>query len=296
MSLPPFTYQEPATVREACQMLQAFGNTAALVAGGTDLLVKMKNRVIQPTTLVSLTEIQESRRITINDQEICLGSCCSVARLAESEEIRFLFPALASAASELGSPAVRNLATVGGNIVTASPAADLPTALIAHGARVRLIGSDAERSLNLETFFQGPGSTDIAADEILAEICLEKPKKGTGSAFFKLGTRKALQISVVNGACSLSLDPERGIITQARVVLGAVAPTHVRSFSAEQLLTGEQPGASLFEEAGRAAARDCSPIDDLRGSGAYRRDMVEMMTRRTLQAALEKARNPLMGT
>lgn len=296
MSLPPFDYQKPATVDEACDMLQAFGKTAALVAGGTDLLVKMKNRLVQPETLVSLVEIQALRRIEAKGQEICLGSCCPVDRLAESEEIRSFFPALASAAAELGSPAVRNLATVGGNIVTASPAADLPSALIAHGARVRLVGSDGERSLNLETIFQGPGSTAIASDEILAEICLEKPQNATGSAFFKLGTRKALQISIVNGACCLTLDPEQGIISQARVVLGAVAPTHVRSLNAEELLRGEQPGDALFEEAGRVAARDCSPIDDLRGTGAYRRDMVDMMTRRTLQAALEKARNPLMWT
>jgi CO/xanthine dehydrogenase FAD-binding subunit len=211
-------------------------------------------------------------------------------------EIRSTFPVLASGAEHLGSPAVRNIATIGGNVVTASPAADLPPALIAYGARVRLKRDDQERFLPLEQFFRGPGATHIRKDEILADLHLEKPPEFSGAGFFKLGNRKALQISIVNGACFLALNPQSGKIEKARVVLGAVAPTLVRAFSAENILVGQKPSANLFLEAGRAAAFDCSPIDDLRGSAKYRRDMIQVMTSRTLHAALEEIRKPFART
>jgi carbon-monoxide dehydrogenase medium subunit len=293
MALPRFQYHEPTSLAEACQMVQAFGEKAALLAGGTDLLVKMKNRELQPQNIVSLAELEEIKQISVTGSNTSIGACCTISQIVESKEIRSTFPALASGARQLGSPAVRNLGTIGGNVVTASPAADLPPALAAYGAKARLKREAQERFLPVDQMFRGPGDTHIAKDEILADLHLEKPPEYSGAGFFKLGHRKALQCSIINGACFLVLDPESGEIKTARVVLGAVAPTLVRAFSAENILIGEKPGANLFLEAGRAAMRDCNPIDDLRGSAQYRRDMIQVMTHRTLHAALEEIRKPL---
>jgi carbon-monoxide dehydrogenase medium subunit len=293
MALPPFHYHEPTSLAEACQMIQAFSGTAALLAGGTDLLVKMKNRELQPQNIVSLAELEEIKQINLTDGNASIGACCTISQIVESMAIRSTFPALASGAACLGSPAVRNLGTIGGNIVTASPAADLPPALAAYGAKARLKRQDQERFLPVDQLFRGPGDTHIGKDEILADLHLEKPPEYSGAGFFKIGHRKALQCSIINGACYLVLNPDSGEIETARVVLGAVAPTLVRASSAEKILMDEKPGAKLFSEAGRAAVCDCSPIDDLRGSAQYRRDMIEVLTIRTLHSALEEIRKTL---
>jgi carbon-monoxide dehydrogenase medium subunit len=293
MALPHFQYHEPISLAEACQMLQAFGETAALLAGGTDLLVKMKNRELQPQNIVSLAELEEIKQINVAGSNTSIGACCTISQIVESVEIRSNFPALASGAGQIGSPAVRNLGTIGGNVVTASPAADLPPALAAYGAKARLKREDQERFLPLDRLFRGPGETHIWKDEILADLHLEKPPEFSAAGFFKLGHRKALQCSIINGACYLVLNPKSGEIEKARVVLGAVAPTLVRASSTENILMGEKPSANLFLEAGRAAVRDCNPIDDLRGSAQYRRNMIRVMTHRTLQAVFEEIRKPL---
>jgi CO/xanthine dehydrogenase FAD-binding subunit len=293
MALPRFQYHEPTSLAEACQMLQAFGETAALLAGGTDLLVKMKNRELQPQNVVSVAELEEIKQINVTGSNTSIGACCTISQIAESVEIRSTFSALATGAERLGSPAVRNLGTIGGNVVTASPAADLPPALAAYGAKARLKREGQERFLPLDQLFRGPGDTHIGKDEILANLHLEKPPEFSGARFFKLGHRKALQCSIINGACYLALNPRSGEIEKARVVLGAVAPTLVRASSTENILMGERPSAKLFLEAGRAAVRDCSPIDDLRGSAQYRRDMIQVLTSRTLQAVSEEIRKPL---
>jgi carbon-monoxide dehydrogenase medium subunit len=296
MALPHFQYHEPNSLAEACQMLQAFGETAALLAGGTDLLVQMKNREIQPQNIISLAELEELNQIKVSGSDTSIGAGCTISQIAESVEIRSTFPALAAGAEHLGSPAVRNQGTIGGNVVTASPAADLPPALAAYGARARLKREDQGRFLPLERLFRGPGATHIEKDEILADLHLKKPPQHSGAGFFKLGHRKALQCSIINGACYLALNPQNGEIEKARVLLGAVASTLVRSSTSENILMGERPSEKLFLEAGRAAVRDCSPIDDLRGSAEYRRDMVRVLTSRTLHAALEEIRKPFART
>ena len=273
-------------------MLQTFGETTALLAGGTDLLVKMKNRELQPQNIVSLAELEEIKQINVTGNKISIGACCTISQLAESAVIRSTYLALSSAAESLGSPAVRNLGTIGGNIATASPAADLPPALTAYGAKARLKRKDQERFLPLEKIFCGPGATRIGKDEILADLHLENPSERSGAGFFKLGHRKALQCSIINGACYLAINTQSGEIETARVVLGAVAPTLVRASTTENLLLGEKPGEKLFLEASREAVRDCSPIDDLRGSAEYRRDMIQVLTGRILYTALEEIRKP----
>jgi CO/xanthine dehydrogenase FAD-binding subunit len=211
-----------------------------------------------------------------------IGSCVTAADVAESTEIKHDFMALRMGAAHLGSPLIRNLATVGGNILSARPAADMPPSLIVYGAKVVLKKHVAERTLALEDFFKGPGQHAAEPDEILTKILLESPPPYSGSGYVKLGKRKALEISIVNVAAFISLESPDGPIRKARVVLGAVAPVPLRARSAEKALLGRKPGD--------AAARESKPIDDFRGSAQYRRHMTAVLTKRALNIAFGEAK------
>jgi carbon-monoxide dehydrogenase medium subunit len=261
-----------------------------VLAGGTDLLVKMKKGIVSPVNVVSLDRIQELRKSSFSNGQLRLGACTTAAELALSEDIRKHFCALSTGARSLGSPLIRNLATLGGNLVSARPAADLPPPLIAYSARVVLKKLTDERMVSLDDFFSGPGETVLEPHEILTEIVIEKLPPYSGAGYLKLGIRKTLEISLVNVAASMGLDCRDGAINMARVVLGAVAPVPMRARSAEEILLGEKPGDALFARAGEAAASESKPIDDFRASAAYRRAMVEVLTRRTLHIALEKCK------
>jgi aerobic carbon-monoxide dehydrogenase medium subunit len=288
MLLPKFDFHEPATMEEACQIMAELGKKAKPLAGGTDLIVNMKKGVVSPENLVSLGRIGDLKEMGSSNGFFRIGACLTAAELAESDEISKVFGALGRGAGSLGSPLIRNLATVGGNLVSARPAADMPPPLMAYGARAVLRNSKGEREVPLTEFFKGPGETAMEKDELLAEIRLERPPDGSGAGYFKLGVREALEISLVNAAAFLTLNPD-GSIKTARVVLGSVAPTPLRAPSAEDVLAGEKPSQELFAKAGEAAARDSKPIDDFRASAEYKRAMVEVMSRRALSMALAEA-------
>jgi carbon-monoxide dehydrogenase medium subunit len=263
--------------------------SARPIAGGTDLLVKMKKGQISPSNVVSLGKLRELKDVSWSGDLFRIGACRTVARLSDSSEISGWFSALATGAGLLGSPLIRNLATIGGNLVTARPAADLPPALMAYGASVLLKSTSGERRVSLDQFFLGPGLTVMKSDEIMTEVQIERPPARSGSSYIKLGTRRALEISIVSVAAFAALDEKNGTLSAARIVMGAVAPTPLRAFSAEKLLLGEKPTDRLFHEAAKAAAADSLPIDDFRGSASYRRAIVAVLTERTLKEAVERA-------
>ncbi|MFO7461060.1 MAG: xanthine dehydrogenase family protein subunit M [Desulfatiglandales bacterium] len=289
MRLPDFDYHEPGTLEEACRVMGDLGERARPIAGGTDLLVNMKKGKLSPPNVVSLGKVKELRGISWSDDLLQVGACSTAAFVADSQEIASLFRAVGIAAGSLGSPLIRNLATIGGNLVTARPAADLPPALMACHARVILKSDSGERRVSMDDFFLGPGLTVMKPDEILTRVLIERPPPCSGSSYIKLGKRRALEISIVSVAAFVSLDETRSAIRSSGIVLGAVAPKPLRARSAEELLAGEQPCIPLFREAGEAAARDSMPIDDFRGSADYRRAMVAVLTERALTEAVERA-------
>ena len=291
MLLPKFQYHEPRTLCEACQIMAELKDRARPLAGGTDLLVNMKKGILSPESLVSLSKVQELAGIERSGTMIRIGACHTIAGLAASDVVYKTFKALSTGAGSLGAPLIRNLATAGGNILSARPAADLPPSLMAYGASVILRRASGRRMLPLYDFFLGPGQTVMEADEILSEILVPDPPPGSGAAYIKLGNRKSLEISMVNVASFISLDDGSETIRKSRIVLGAVAPIPLRAVSAEQLLTGEKPGNLLFRRAAEIAASECKPIDDFRGSARYRRAMVEVLVERTLKTALKRAEN-----
>ena len=291
MLLPKFDYHEPTSLDEACQIMAELGPKAKPIAGGTDLIVNMKKKVLSPEHLVSISRIEELQQLDTANGQIRIGACFTVAELAESEGVNQKLSALASGARSLGSPLIRNLATIGGNIGSARPAADLPPSLIAYGANVILKNSAGEREVPLDDFFVGPGFTEMGPAEILTEIRVDSPPALAGAGYINLGIRKAQDCNIVNVASYISLSDPKGEIQTARVVMGCVGPIPLRAKSAEKMLVGEKPSEALFMKAGEAAMEDCAPIDDFRGSAEYKKAMVSVLTKKTLGIAYAEAKN-----
>jgi carbon-monoxide dehydrogenase medium subunit len=290
MLLPKFDFHDPATLEEACQIIGDMGEEAKLLAGGTDLLVNMKKKLLAPANLVSLSRIEPLCDVVPSEAETRIGGCLTAAGLAESSELQETFSALSAGAGVIGSPLIRNRATLAGNLVTARPAADLPPVLMAYNATIHLKSNSGEKSMAAEDFFLGPGETVIAPDEILTHVVLPRPAPFSGAAYLKLGVRQTLEIALVNIAAFITLEGPEGAITNARIAMGSVAPTPIRSPAAEEILMGEKPSEALFTKSGEAATADSKPITDFRASAEYKKDMVAVLTRRALAEAFSMAR------
>ncbi len=284
MYLPDFDYYAPATVKEACDILTRLDGNASVLAGGTDLLPLMKNGVIAPPALVSLKEIRGLQDITyVPDKGTVIGAGATQNALVRSPMLRERFNSICEAAHSMANYQVRNRGTIGGNLVSAVPSADLPPILIALHAKVVLEGHDEARTLPLETFFLGPRRSVIQPHEILTEVIIPD-QATTASAYVKFGLRRSGALAVAGVAVSLVADGMH--VEEARIVLGAVAPTPIRARQAERILEGHSVTEAMLEDIGRAAAAECSPISDIRGSREYRRDMVRIFTKRALREAL----------
>jgi len=291
MILPKFEFHEPATISEACELMAHYGEKARPLAGGTDLLVNMKKKVLSPDHLVSLGRIRELSQLERSNGTVWIGAGVTVSNLAVSEAVTKAVPALGQGACGLGTPLIRNLATIGGNIGSARPAAALPPALIVYDAVLVLQSAAGERRLPIGEFVKGPGLTVAHEDELITAVVIRVPAGNSGAGYLNLGVRRAQDCNIVNVASFLELDERAETIRAARVALGSVGPTPLRSPSAEAVLIGQKPTDAIFELAADAARRDCSPILDFRGSAEYRRDMVAVLTRRTLAMALSEARS-----
>ncbi|MFH1982843.1 MAG: xanthine dehydrogenase family protein subunit M [Pseudomonadota bacterium] len=290
MLLPRFDFHEPKSLQEAVEILATYGDRARVIAGGTDLMVNLKKKVVSPAHLVSLARIDSLRVLTGENGSVCIGAYVTVDELASSETVCESIGALAAGARALGTPLIRNRATIGGNLGSARPAADLPPSLMVYGASVVLTGSGTERAVPLDAFFKGPGLTVLKPGECITEIQVPRPPEGAGAGYINIGVRKSQDCNIVNVASYICLD-SGGRIADARIVMGSVGPTPLRAPSAEALLKGESPDEALFARAGEAAAADSTPILDFRGSAQYRRDMVAVLTKRTLALALKDARS-----
>ncbi|HMK35855.1 MAG TPA: FAD binding domain-containing protein, partial [Desulfomonilaceae bacterium] len=198
---------------------------------------------------------------------------------------------LAFAGGRLGAPMIRNRATIGGNLVNARPAADLPPACMVLNATAKLKSSTSERDVSVNEFFRGPGESVLEPNELMVSLNIETPPPWTGGSYIKLGARKTLEISMVNVATLLTLQSPDGPILDARIALGAVAPVPVRAYAAEELLIGQMPSDDLFQKAGEVGVGMCSPITDHRGTMEYRCMMIEVLVKRSLGQAFAQARS-----
>jgi carbon-monoxide dehydrogenase medium subunit len=285
-----FDYLEPATLEEAVALLARHGEQAHVLAGGTDLFVEIREHLRRPRYVMNIKRIAGMDALAYDPREgLRIGALVTTRALECMPQLERHYPGLWQALRELGSIQVRNRATLAGNICRASPSADTLPPLIADGARLRLHGRGGARELALEEFFTGPGRTRLQRDELLTEIRVPAPPARCGKAYLKLGRRKAMELATVGVAASVALGAD-GRIGEARICLGAVAPTPIRASEAESLLAGKAPEPALLAQAARAARQVSRPISNVRGSAEYRREMVEELTRRALEQALERAR------
>jgi CO/xanthine dehydrogenase FAD-binding subunit len=271
--------------------LDALGGADAEIqplGGGTDLIVNIRARLVQPGALVALSEIRELGEIRRADGHVRVGGGVHVAHFLEHPLLLEHADIARQSAAKFGNPMIRNLATVAGNLASASPAADLAPPLLALGADVELASKRGTRVLPLEDFFVGPRKTARRADELITGLRWPVPPKKSAGAFYKLGLRQADAISVVS--VGIMIDRDGGNCRNPRIALGAVAARPLRAHRAEAVLAGQTFSDATIGEAARIASEECSPIDDLRGSAAYRRRMVRVYVRRMLEQAWSNAR------
>ena len=291
-----FEYLEPRTLRECVEMLGHYGPEARLLAGGTDLVVKLRSGTLRPRAVITLGFIEELRALKRNsDGSLEIGAMQTLREVERAELLGDGFDLIRRGAGCVSSRQVRNVATLGGNSCNASPAADTVPGLIAVGARAVMTGRQGERMLPLEEFFLGPGQTALQSDEILTGFRIPAPPARSGSCYKKFAIRGEVDLAIVGVAARLVLGEDDRHIKDARIVLGAVGPTPLRSRKAEELLSGRQPTKDLFFEAARVAAEESQSISDQRASASYRKEMVRVWTRYALEEAFQKckgARSP----
>ncbi len=286
MFLPDFTYYHPESLKDACELLKRHGSKAKVLAGGTDMLPKIKQGLLAPEVLVSLKDIGGLSALEyVPGEGVDIGARATINDLVNSPVLQKKYLSVSEAGHAMANNQIRNLGTVGGNMVNAVPSADLPPIFIALGAKVKLTGAGGNRVLPLEEFFAGPNRSVIASDEVLTHVVIpDQPT--TGSNYIKFGLRRSGSLAMVGVAAAVTV--ANGVLEDVRIALGAVAPTPMRAKKAEQLLKGKAASGELLEKAGVSASEECKPISDMRGSEEYRRDMVRVLTRRALKKAIEK--------
>jgi|YNPNPStandDraft_1061719.scaffolds.fasta_scaffold00042_10 CO/xanthine dehydrogenase FAD-binding subunit len=285
--LPEFEFVMPRSLDDALQVLAVGSPDVLPIAGGTNLTVDMRSGRYEPKVVVNIEKLPELSGIRRENGQICVGGGVKIAELLKDGLIAETAPVLKAACAVFASPLIRNRATVGGNLVDGSPAADTAPSLLALDAEVELTSQEGRRRIPLDEFFIHVRKTARQPNEVVTALRWAVPKPGTGSAFYKLGLRKADAISVVSVA--VVLEVEKDVCRKARIALGSVAPRPIRAKNAEQFLIGKVLSRDVFEEAAALAAQAVSPISDVRASAEYRRRMSAVLTRRMLAQAAERA-------
>jgi len=285
--LPKIDYVAPSSLKEALDLLRNYRDRARLLAGGTDLIPKMKKRAILADLVVDLNRIPGLSGIELRADRLHIGGLTRLAEIKQSPLIKEKAPSLAQAISMMASPAIRNRATMVGNLCTASPAADTAPPLLVLDASVRVQSVMGERIVPLDQFFLGPEKTVTRPDEILTEIII--PLQDGISAFMKLGRRKAFTLSIVSAAAFARI--QQGKFEEVRVALGAVAPTPIRGRMVEETLKGRGVNEQKIAQAAECIKKEVKPITDVRASEEYRREMSYVLIRRVLEQICWRGKN-----
>jgi len=281
-------YETPRSVAEAVRLMAA-DSGARVLAGGTDLLVQFRTGVRQPSAFVDVKRIPELMSIVIDDQGLRLGAAASAAVIGEHRELRRLWPGLAESVRLIGSMQIQGRGSVGGNLCNASPAADTTCALIVNRAVCVIAGPSGERTVPVDAFCVAPGRTVLEPGELLVAVRVPRPAVRTADAYLRLIPRSEMDIAVAGAGVSVTLDAA-GVCTAARVAIGAVAQTALRVPEAEQALVGSRLDEAPLKRAAASASAAARPIDDKRGTAAYRRAVAGVLTRRAAAIAAERAR------
>ena len=284
----PPKYLAARSVEEALSLLSQYGEKARFVSGGTDFLMQLKHGEVAPEWIIRLGEVHELDFIKYDPVNgLRIGAQTTIVNVANSSTIRSKFSMLAQAAGMLGTPAIRNQATLGGNLCNAAPSADTAPPLLALGALAKIVGTGGEKIVPLEGFFVGPGQTVLGQDRLLIEIQIPNIPPHSGGAYLKQKRRQGADLAVVGVAALVVMEGE--ILKDVKIALGAVAPTPIRAKKAEEILRGKKLDQRLLEKSGQAASGEASPIDDIRGSADYRRELVAVLTKRAITQATQQA-------
>jgi aerobic carbon-monoxide dehydrogenase medium subunit len=286
----PLEMYQPTSLQEASRLLKDNGPGGRFLAGGTDLVIAIKEKGLLPKYVVDLKKVPGLSGIRENgDGSITIGALTTMREIETAALITGKFPFLAQSAAEVGSIQIRNRATVGGNMANATPSADVAPALIALNAAATIFSAAGERTVSLEEFFRGPGQSVMTPDEILTEITIPKTDPRLVGEYIKFSPRDMMDLAYVGVAVAYALGEKERRCENVRIVLGAVAPTPIRAPKAETLLEGRILTEELATRAGEMAAQEAKPISDVRSSADYRRAMVGVMTKRALlNAALSR--------
>jgi len=291
MYISDFNYFRPKSLKDAVALLEN-SNDGVPIAGGTDLLVEIKQGLRHHEDIISINDIEELKIISEDAEGIYLGAGLTHNKLLSSTVIKKKLPTLAQAASKIGCDQIRNKGTIGGNLCTAASCCDLGPVLMTLNASVEIASSIDTRTVPLKEFFVFHRKTILKKDELVTRIFIPFPEPGTGLHFEKFGLREAAAVSVVSVAVMVKLN--KGVCEDACIVIGAVAPTPKISTRSIELIKGKDISqlseySQIIKQAGNAAAEDAVPIDDIRGGANYRRDILKVLTRRAILNAIVQA-------
>ena len=284
-----FIFAAPQSVQEAVELLARANGDARPLAGGTDLIAQMKENRKSPGVIVDVKKIVDLNELSWDAQNgLRIGAAVSCSRISAFAPVRERYPALAEACALVGSVQIQNRAALGGNFCNAAPSADAVPPVLSYGGKLLIAGSNGRREIAAEDFFVGPGQTVLGKDELLVQITIPTPPFPSGAAYLRFIPREEMDIAIAGVGAFMQLNAERTRCEQARLTLAAVAPTPVRAREAEAFLIGKPLDQAAIAQAGELAAHAAKPISDVRSSAAYRVEMVKVLTRRTLQRALER--------
>ncbi len=282
-------YESPQTMDEAVALLAGAGGEARVLAGGTDLLVQLRNDMIEPELVVDIKHIDEVRSIAAEDGGYRVGAAVSAAEMGEHDGLHAKYPGVVEAADLIGSTQIQGRATMVGNLCNGSPAADSVPALIAAGAIATIAGPDGRRDLPVEEVVTGPGQTALAKGEIVTSLFLPARPAHTGDAYLRFIPRTEMDIAVVGAGVCVTLD-DAGVCQAARVALGAVAERPLLVQEASDALIGSTCDDDALAKLDAAASAACRPIDDKRGTKEFRIQVAGVLARRAAVLAFERAR------
>jgi CO/xanthine dehydrogenase FAD-binding subunit len=289
--LPEIEVLFPETLSEAISFLKKYNGTAKAIAGGTDLVPKMKRRELTPKYLIDLKGIAALNIVSYdNENGLRIGAMTTLSEVRESSIVRENCPILVETVSQMASVQVRNVATIAGNLCNAVPSADTAPPLIVLKAGLKLAGPEGERTVLVEDFFKGPGETLLDPLELVSEVQIPPARPGESGTYLKHTLRAEMDLAIVGIAAYLALNSKKDVCEDIRIAMGAVAPIPMRAKKAEEILRGKPLGEDLIENAARMVTEESRPIDDIRSSAEYRKEMVRVLTKRAIEQSWERVR------
>ena len=285
--MPNFDYEAPTSLAEALELMARPGEVRAL-SGGTDIIDQLKNNRRNADLVVDMKRVPQLSLIETNGSGLRIGAAVSCTEVHNFTADSGGYPALTESTELVGSVHIQNRASVGGNVCNAAPSADTIPSLLIHEAIAHTASASGEREIPLIDFFAGPGQTVLEKGEILKEVVLPTPSENTASAYLRFIPRNEMDIAVAGVGSLVEVDPSTNVVKKARIALASVAPTPVRAYTAEEYLEGKEITPETINEAAKIAVQSAVPITDVRGSAEYRKELVKVLTKRTLNICLER--------